>query len=484
MPFEFHAEKLVYGGDALGHHEGRTVLVPRTLPGECLEVEEVRTAKGVVRARPLQILAAAPERVEAPCPHFGRCGGCQYQHFNAERQAIAKREILRETLRRLGRINWDGEIPVHAAQPWNYRNQAEFKVERRANGGISLGFFESESHRVVDVDACPILSPRLNALLNALRAPEWSERLARCREIAMLADDRDNEVMLTLRGTLEQEAKEALARDCLAELQGVVSVVIEEQSSRRLHPAAAKGRAANAFGKPALVYQVGEFRYQVSPGSFFQASRFLLPEFVDAVTREASGSRRTTAQGPHGQLNPDHSLEGSLALDLFAGVGLLTLPLATGFASVIGVEAGARAAADLAANARNHGLANVRAVAQTTYDFLRRFAQASPDIAVLDPSRSGVGARTLNLLAALRPRRIHCVSCSPPTLARDLELLLKRGYLLESVELFDFFPHTYHIEALARLTLIMSALNHTPHRISRAAKGIRIPGATAPENEA
>jgi len=123
-------------------------------------------------------------------------------------------------------------------------------------------------------------------------------------------------------------------------------------------------------------------------------------------------------------------------------------------------------------------------VAQTTYDFLRRFAQASPDIAVLDPPRSGVGARTLNLLAALRPRRIHCVSCSPPTLARDLELLLKRGYLLESVELFDFFPHTYHIEALARLTLIMSALNHTPHRISRAAKGIRIPGATAPENEA
>jgi 23S rRNA (uracil1939-C5)-methyltransferase len=431
----------------------------------------------VVRARPQQILAAAPERVEAPCPYFGRCGGCQYQHFDAERQALAKREILRETLRRLGRINWEGEIPVHAGQPWNYRNQAEFKVERRENGEISLGFFESESHRVVNVDACPILSPSLNALLNALRAPEWSERLALCREIAMLADDRDNEVMLTLRGMFDSESKGVVARECLAGLRGVVSVVIEEPSGGRPHPAGAKECRPNAFGKPALVYKVGEFRYQVSPGSFFQASRFLLPEFVEAVTRETSGPSRINTQPPCGHINHNDSIRGSLALDLFAGVGLLALPLARRFASVIGVEASARAAADLGANARDHGLANVRAVAETTYDFLRRFAQTAPDLAVLDPPRSGVGGRTLNLLAALKPRRIHCVSCSPPTLARDLEFLLKRGYRLESVELFDFFPQTYHIEALARLTLTTSALIHARHRIPRAENGIRIPGA-------
>jgi len=453
MPFEFHAEKLVYGGDALGHHKGRAVLVPRALPGERLEVEQVRTAKGVVRARPQQILAAAPERVEAPCPYFGRCGGCQYQHFDAERQALAKREILRETLRRLGRITWEGEIPVHTGQSWNYRNQAEFKVERRANGEISLGFFESESHRVVDVDACPIISPRLNALLNALRAPEWSERLALCCEIEMLVDDRDDEVMLTLRGMFDSKAKEVVARECLAGLPGVVSAVIEEPSGGRSHTAGSKDCGPNAFGKPALVYKVGEFRYQVSPGSFFQASRFLLPEFVEAVAREASGPPRTTTQPLCDHINHNDSIRGSLALDLFAGVGLLALPLARQFASVIGVEASARAAADLVANARDHGLTNVRAVAETTYDFLRRFAQTASDLAVLDPPRSGVGARTLNLLAALKPRRIHCVSCSPPTLARDLEFLLKRGYRLESIELFDFFPQTYHIEALARLKL-------------------------------
>jgi 23S rRNA (uracil1939-C5)-methyltransferase len=420
VAFEVVPRKLVYGGEALGHYQGRTVLVPRALPGERLEVEEVRTARGVVRARPLRVLAAAPERVEAPCPYFGRCGGCHYQHFDAKLQPIAKREILRETLRRLGRISWDSEIPIHTAQPWNYRNQAEFKVQRHAGGGVSLGFFGSESHRVVDLDACLILSPCLNAVLAALRAPQWSARLGACREIELLADDRDEEVMLTLRGALGTERGKVLAQDCLAGLPGVVSVAIDEEDRR----------APQVWGKAALVYTVKEFQYQVSPGCFFQASRFLLPELVDAVTGETAGS---------------------LALDLFAGVGLFTLPLAQRFATVMGVETSARAVADLAANARTLGLTNVRAVRQTVYDFLRRFAQTSPDLIVLDPPRGGVGARTLELLAALRPKRVHCVSCSPPTLARDLGFLQARGYHLESIELFDLFPQTYHMESVARL---------------------------------
>ncbi len=426
MAFEFVPRKLVYGGDALGHYQGRTVLVPRALPDERLEVEEVRTAKGVVHARPLKVLTAAPERVEPPCPYFARCGGCHYQHFEAKGQAVAKREILRETLRRLGRISWDGEIPIHAAQPWNYRNQAEFKVERRADGGVNLGFFASESHRLVDLHACLILSPRLNAVLAALRAPEWSERLGECREIEMLTDNHDEEVMLTLRGAFRREAEGRLAQDCLMRLLGVVSVAIEEAGKTGPH----QRGLPRVWGKAALVYAVKEFRYRVGPGCFFQASRFLLPELVDAVTGETAGS---------------------VALDLFAGVGLFTLPLACRFTAVIGVEASPRAAADLAANARTHRLTNVRAVRQAVYDFLRRYAQASPDLVVLDPPRSGVGARALKLLAALRPRRVHYVSCSPPTLARDLEFILKRGYHLESIELFDFFPQTCHIESLARL---------------------------------
>ncbi len=236
------------------------MLVPRALPGERVEVEEVRTAKGVVHARPLRILEAVPERVEPPCPYFGRCGGCQYQHLRPELQTAAKREILRETLRRIGKISWDAEIPVHAAHPWNYRNQAQLKAALQPDGKVRLGFFEAESHRLVSIDACLIVSPRLNAILAELRGPDWSERLAGVApfsEIELLADDRDEEVRMTLRGSFDaptrafgDEGGSELAEECLRLLPGVTSVAIE------------RGRAFRVFGKPALSYAAGDFRYQ------------------------------------------------------------------------------------------------------------------------------------------------------------------------------------------------------------------------------
>jgi 23S rRNA (uracil1939-C5)-methyltransferase len=418
VPFELTARKLVYGGDALGHHQGRTVLVPRVLPGEQVEVEEHRTAKGVVHARPVRILTAAPARVEPPCPYFGRCGGCQYQHMAAEFQATSKREILRETLRRIGKIDWRGDIPVHTANPWNYRNQAEMKVRRLPDGSVAPGFFEAESHRLVSVDVCPILSPRLNSLLAELRGQEWLPRLAICQQIEMFADDRDECAAITLRGVTSSAEGGSLARDLLAHLSGVTGVAVECNGEFRTQ------------GNPRLDYRVGEFRYGISAGSFFQASRFLLPDLVSAVVAEQSGG---------------------LALDLFAGVGLFTLPLASRFSSVIAVESDARAANDLTANARAHSYGHVRVVVQTAHDFLRRFAQREPELVVVDPPRAGVGAQPLKLLAALQPKRIYYVSCSPPTLARDLAYLAGHGYEPTGIDLFDFFPQTFHIEALARL---------------------------------
>ena len=185
------------------------------------------------------------------------------------------------------------------------------------------------------------------------------------------------------------------------------------------------------FGLESLEYRVADFRYRVSSGSFFQASRFLLEDLTSALCEVP---------------------EGALALDLFAGVGLFTLPLARRFRQVIAVESGYSSAGDLEANARAHGLSNIRVVASAVFDFLRRFAQPGTDLVVVDPPRTGVDAASLKLLAALQPQAIHYVSCSPPTLARDLAFLTRHGYELNSVELFDLFPQTYHIETLARLT--------------------------------
>jgi len=418
MSFELTPTKLVYGGDALGHHAGRAVLLPRVLPGERVEVEEVRNSKGVIHARPLRVLQAAPQRIAPPCPYFGRCGGCHYQHFSPELQAASKREILRETLRRVGNIDWTGEIPLRAGPAWNYRNQAQFKVARQASGPLELGFFKAQSHRVVPVDACLIISPRLNAALEALRRPEWAEALADLREIDVVVDERDENLMLTLQGEGFGSEGQALANDLLAEIPGAVCVAL-----------AGKGRT-RVFGEPALQYSVEGVRYRVSPGSFFQVSRFLIPELVSAVAGEE---------------------RGELALDLFAGVGLFSLALARRFRRVAAVEANPISVSDLRANAEANGISNLRAAGESTYDFLRRFAQTGPDLAVMDPPRAGVDGGSLKRLSALRPRRIHYLSCSPPTLARDLKVLAGDSYRLQSLELFDLFPQTYHIEALAKL---------------------------------
>ncbi|HET9179424.1 MAG TPA: class I SAM-dependent RNA methyltransferase [Terriglobia bacterium] len=418
MSFEFSPQKLVYGGEALGHAEGRTVLVPRALPGERLEVETVRVAKGVIHARPLRILESAAERVSPPCPYFGRCGGCHYQHLAVEHQVRWKSEIVRETLKRIGKITWDGDIIVHQAGPWNYRNQAQLKVGENESGEVEVGFFEGESHRLVPIDECLILSPRLNQVLGQLRRPEWATRLRGCREVELQVNDQDNHVRITFHGNPEAGDHESLAKDLIGEFDGVVAVAFLD------------GREPQVFGPSDFIYHVGEFGYQVSAGAFFQPSRNLLPELVNAVT-DVPG--------------------GELAIDLYAGGGLFTLPLARRFRQVIGVESHPAAASDLKANAANYGLENVRAVGQPAADFLRRFAQTRPGLVVLDPPRCGAGKSTLKYLVDLQPQRVHYVACHPPTWARDLSCLLSMGYRLEGVEMFDCFPHTYHIECLARL---------------------------------
>jgi 23S rRNA (uracil1939-C5)-methyltransferase len=417
--FEISPVKLVYGGDALGFHAGRTILAPRVLPAERAEVQEVRRQKGVVHARPLRILNPSPERIEPACGYFGRCGGCHYQHMSHQAQLAAKTEILRETLRRLGKVNWEGPIPTHSGSPWNYRNQAQFKVKITPEGAPALGFYEAESNHLIPIDACPILSPRLNAMLATLRTSPWIDSFTNCREVELMADDRDEKVMVTLAGNWDAEEGESLARRFLKELEGIHTVALLNDSRLEV------------FGEPHVTYRVGDFAYRVSPTSFFQSARFLLDEMVTAVAGGESGS---------------------VAIDLFAGVGLFTMPLAEHFDRVMAVESHSQAASDLGVNAATASRKNIQAISATAFDFLRRCAQMEPDLVVMDPPRGGVDVATLKQLLNLRPRRLHYLSCSPPTLARDLGFLLKHGYQVECLDLFDCFPQTYHIESLACLS--------------------------------
>ncbi len=412
--FEISVEKLVYGGKGLAFLGGKTVLVSGALPGEKVEAETVRAAKGVVHARALRILEAAPDRRTAPCPYFGRCGGCHYQHIPAALQLDYKKEILRETLRRTGKIDWPGEIRCHTGSEWEYRNRAQFKVSREGE----IGFFAADSHSLCAVDSCAILSSKLNKALSALRDSLSGNLLTGCREVEAVANNEDTEVLLTLRGRFEPAAAKKFAEGLLEAVPSVVSVAVE--SPRR--PAVVAGRGG-------IDYSVGGIRYRVSHGSFFQTSRPLTETLVKVVTEGESGE---------------------VALDLYAGVGLLSLSAARRFKTIYAVESQKSAVEDLKNNTVRE-TANVKVSRAEAAEFLYRYAGAKPDLVILDPPRRGAELEVVDRIAALAPPRITYVSCDPATLARDLRRFLDRGYEIGSLDLVEFFPQTYHIESVTKL---------------------------------
>ncbi len=169
---QFNIEKLVYGGDGLArlpadeHGRGKTVFVPFVLPGELVEASVVESRSGFSRAQLDKVLTPSPERVEADCQYFGRCGGCHYQHMNYEAQLRYKSEILQETLRRTAKLELEQPIQVHSSEPWHYRNRTRMQV--RVSPQFALGYYRYNSHEVLPVEACPISSPLINQAIAAV----------------------------------------------------------------------------------------------------------------------------------------------------------------------------------------------------------------------------------------------------------------------------------------------------------------------------
>src|SRR5215475_14111244 len=183
--FELTVEKLVYGGDGLGRIDGRVVFAPFVLPGERIRARAEQEKPGLVRARMLEVLCAAPDRVAAPCPVFGRCGGCHYQHAPYAYQLAVKQEILAEELRRLGKIEPPAEIAVVSAEPFGYRNRVQLHVENS-----HIGYREARSHKLCAVGQCPVGSPKVEAAIRALNEMARDSRWPRfMKSIEIFSDE-------------------------------------------------------------------------------------------------------------------------------------------------------------------------------------------------------------------------------------------------------------------------------------------------------
>jgi 23S rRNA (uracil1939-C5)-methyltransferase len=424
---EVRIEKLVYGGDGLAHHDGHTVFVPLVLPGELVEIESSTRKKKFIRGRVERVVEPSADRVPAPCPHYGRCGGCQYQHMPYETQLRYKAEILRETLGRIGRIQWTGAIETQASPPFGYRNRAQWKLradQEGAAGSAGIGYFEMGSAKLCAVTECTILSPRLANTFSQLRKMvSHGKILSSIDEIEAFADSSDEKILLNLSAERLAGTPESISSALRESVPNVESILIQDRRADTFHLA----------GPGYLTYQAGGAPYRVGHLSFFQVNRFLVELLIEAVI----GKTR-----------------GRLALDLYAGVGLFTVALTKQFERVIGVESNLAASKDLENNLKESGGASPSSRNVTAEGFLSRWRE-TPDLVVVDPPRAGVETEALAHLRKLAPARIHYVSCDPATLARDLAQLIgtdgANAYEIENINLFDIFPQTYHMEVLVRL---------------------------------
>ena len=388
-------EKLVYGGEGLSRVDGEVVFTPFVLPGE--EVDAVRSGKKhqAQRAAVTNLVTPSPDRITPECGYFQRCGGCQYQHATYDAQLRYKREILSETFRRVGRFEFDADrIAVESAEPFGYRNRIQLHFHDGKVGYRAMG-----SHTLVPVETCPIASPMINDVLDKLNHMVGDRRWPSFVESVEIFTNEEG-VQWNISETTRPVAKHFF--DWLA--QHVPETV-----------------------PGPLDYQVNDDLFTVSGTSFFQVNRYLAPRLAQLAIGNA---------------------EGRTAWDLYAGVGLFSLPLARRFEHVTAVESGRGATGDLERNASRAGLP-IQCVRQSTEPFLFE-SDETPDFILADPPRAGLEKGATGRLLEVGAENLVIVACDPATLARDLAAL-QTGYEIEGVTLVDLFPQTFHIETITRL---------------------------------
>ncbi len=413
-------EKPIYGGAFLAHIEGKAVFVPLTLPGEQARIRITEDKRGYATAEAEEIVTAAPQRITPACRHFGVCGGCNYQHADYQAQLAFKQAILRETFLR-GAVALPEEMSLLSAQPWAYRNRIRLAFDAAGNPG----YRGRKSHAVIPIAECPIAAP---LLLSAAQATaevlRKSAPALRPTEISLFCNADETALLASIFIAASAKAGfDDFARALRQQLPALKGAELVSEG-RAGQPA----RTIAQWGAPSLAYTAAGFDYRVDHGAFFQVNRWLVDALVDRVTAGRSGV---------------------LAWDLFAGVGLFARKLTASFARVAAVESAPSATSALAENLRGTSGSAVRA---TTLDFLRRTRNSDrPDLIVVDPPRTGLGAEITTLLAAIAAPALVYVSCDPATLARDLRALISTGYSIESVTLADLFPQTFHLETVVLL---------------------------------
>jgi len=440
---ELVVDDLAFGGEGVGRADGYVVFVRGGLPGDRLRVTLTEARGRYGRGTIVEVLTPSPDRVEAPCPYFGRCGGCRLQHLAYPAQLAFKEKQVRDCLTRLGGVPPFELRPIlPAPEVLGYRNKMEFTV---AGAEAAIGLHVAERYDVVlDIDRCLLQSDTMNTLLDEFRRQVrarglsvWEQQAERglLRFVTLREGRRTGQAMVNVvTSAPDVPALVPVAQALKARVPATASVLLNVNDRKA---SVAVGTEEHVLlGREHITESLDGVAFQISANSFFQTNT-VQAERLFAIVAEAC------------------ALQGhETVLDLYAGTGAISLLLARRAARVYGIELSAAAVADAGRNARANGIANCTFLTGEVRHVLPALASdgVRPDVVVADPPRAGFHPKALTTLATLAPARLVYVSCNPSTLARDVADLVRQGYRLEWVQPVDMFPQTPHIEAVARLS--------------------------------
>ena len=442
--FEGVIEALAFGGDGVAHApDGLTVFVPYAAPGDKATFEVSEPHKTYARARILSILKKGPGRAEAPCPVFGDCGGCQWQHLSYPAQLEAKENFVRESLRRIGGF---AEPPVTgvlaAADPLGYRNKGQVPVSLAPDGTLRMGYYREGSHDVVALpdEGCRLLAPAVDQALTFVRGQlaglglqPYDQKTGEgtLRHVMVRANSAGQAMAVLVTRTpmtVEQNAKAAawLGR------AGIVSV--QNNLQAKTGNVILGAETLLLAGEATILETLDGLKFRLSATSFFQVNTAQATALVGVLK-----SIRPWAAGEH-------------VLELYCGVGTLSLPLGKLGLRLRGVENHAAAVEDARANAI---LNSIQGVSFTVAEALRAFDGLPPDfkpqVLLMDPPRKGIDPGIFKALEKHPVPEIVYVSCDPPSLSRDLKQLAAMGWTLRRTQGVDLFPQTPHVESVSWL---------------------------------
>lgn len=409
MPQTLKAELPVYGGYVISRN-GKVIFIKGAVPGEVVEVTTVENKKDYSIAAVTNIIEPSPFRRQPRCKIFGICGGCHFQYIEYEKQVSLKEEILTDTLRRTGGVDIRLS-PSLTGKEFAYRHRGQFKISAEGH----IGFYREGTREVIPVEECPVMSDEINNSLKNLKAVD----LKGARELLLISGD--NTVAL-VKGTVSEDTIEEMLKT------GLSGVALDNGDS---------------FGKDDIMFDLNGLKYSLTPWSFFQSHWQLNKKVVALITDKLS------------------PLEDKKVLDLYSGAGNFSLPLARLAKEVTAVEENRYSIEDGQRNARLNGIKNCSFIqasleenpkAHKNQKGTKKLWEGRYDVVVIDPPRPGLTSGCLNRILEGRSKKLVYISCNPATLARDLKKM-KDSYEIECIHMADFFPNTYHIEAIAFLNL-------------------------------